>query len=432
MLIFNSFSEIIEFKNKHKKNSFKFNPPDLRSDNLIDYNDLDRLFEVILQIPYSSNADWIIYFIPPYQNNVDKKNILMVLDLDKVWGKLENLNLYLKASNLISGKNILGAHETDISMAYKEEIFKKLIDLSGRKVPLEWHQKRRAIRFGKNLALIGRWGQNGIRRYLPYLYLIGPILKGQDRYGFSYGIEMEARRNLSDAEKVKKLLSNDRSKEIFSMVMQGKANLSWEHFHKNMYSSPQYGKYLKWSPSSVVINGGVFTGAEIPLFTSHNPKKIYHIDPLGDVELNDYTRKFIRSNHFKTEHIFAKEFLSDKDDEKVFFSKGSQASVNPEGEHSVNGISLKGFYRKYGISKASIHKYDLEGAEALIFNELIEIMQNERSQLALSIYHRPNEYTEFPLALMENLTDYSFYIEHYSYEKHETILYCIPKEIERQ
>ena len=73
MLIFNSFSEIIEFKNKHKKNSFKFNPPDLRSDNLIDYNDLDRLFEVILQIPYSSNADWIIYFIPPYQNNVDKK-----------------------------------------------------------------------------------------------------------------------------------------------------------------------------------------------------------------------------------------------------------------------------------------------------------------------------------------------------------------------
>jgi len=74
----------------------------------------------------------------------------------------------------------------------------------------------------------------------------------------------------------------------------------------------------------------------------------------------------------------------------------------------------------------------LEGAEALIFNELIEIMQNERSQLALSIYHRPNEYTEFPLALMENLTDYSFYIEHYSYEKYETILYCIPKEIERQ
>ena len=122
--------------------------------------------------------------------------------------------------------------------------------------------------------------------------------------------------------------------------------------------------------------------------------------------------------------------LAKVDGEVIHYDKDEQVSIIKNGPHTTKGISLKGIYSKYNIGKATIHKYDLEGAEELIIDNLLEIMQEERSQLALSIYHRPNEYTSYPLLFMENLKDYSFYIEHYSYEKYETILFCIPKEIE--
>jgi len=40
-----------------------------------------------------------------------------------------------------------------------------------------------------------------------------------------------------------------------------------------------------------------------------------------------------------------------------------------------------------------------------------------------------DDYVDIPLKLMESLTDYKFYMHHYSYERWELILYCIPNEV---
>ena len=68
--------------------------------------------------------------------------------------------------------------------------------------------------------------------------------------------------------------------------------------------------------------------------------------------------------------------------------------------------------------------------------DLIRICEKFRPQLAISIYHTNHGKNKFPLTdivdiplrLTENLKNYSFFIDHYSFERFEMIFYCIPKE----
>lgn len=413
-----SFEDLIEYKKIHNKKNFCIDTEDLQIKELHEnFNNIEKFFEKLLNIPFNKNSDWIIHFTP--FSKIDKNNkydrTLFVLDLDLVWGKLFNAFKYAIVEDL------------DF---YSESAFKKLIDISNRKIALGPHELKLKISFRSHLVKFGRWRQQGFRKYIPFPFYVGKVLDGNNRYGFQYGIEMGSRRVMDDVNKVKQLLSNTRSREIYSIVMEKTADKSWKHFYDNLYAPSQYNHYLRWSPETVVVNGGIFTGAEIPMFSSFEPKKMYHIDPMGDSKLHEYTRRFVEDKNSKTEHIFVKEMLAKVDGEVIYYNKDEQVSIIENGPHTTKGISLKGIYSKYNIGKATIHKYDLEGAEELIIDNLLEIMQEERSQLALSIYHRPNEYTSYPLLFMENLKDYSFYIEHYSYEKYETILFCIPKEIE--
>jgi hypothetical protein len=76
-----------------------------------------------------------------------------------------------------------------------------------------------------------------------------------------------------------------------------------------------------------------------------------------------------------------------------------------------------------------------EGAERYMSKDLIKICDKFRPQLAISIYHTNYEENKFkltdlvdiPFELIQNLKDYDFYVGHYSYERWEMILYCIPK-----
>ena len=75
--------------------------------------------------------------------------------------------------------------------------------------------------------------------------------------------------------------------------------------------------------------------------------------------------------------------------------------------------------------------------EMNIFSELQPLIEKFRPQLAISIYHSDpkhqnpaiSDLIEMPLKLFKACNNYDFYIKNYSYERWETIMYCIPKEI---
>jgi FkbM family methyltransferase len=94
----------------------------------------------------------------------------------------------------------------------------------------------------------------------------------------------------------------------------------------------------------------------------------------------------------------------------------------------VECITLDEF-KKYQTNKIDFIKFDIEGAEMQALKGGIKTIINDRPQLAVSIYHSPEDFIEIPVFLMRNLENYKFYIGHYSTGVFETVLYCTPREL---
>jgi hypothetical protein len=58
----------------------------------------------------------------------------------------------------------------------------------------------------------------------------------------------------------------------------------------------------------------------------------------------------------------------------------------------------------------------------------METINRFRPQLAVSIYHKVDHIWDLPIFLMSRLPEYHFFIDIYSFERFEIILYCVPFE----
>ena len=224
-------------------------------------------------------------------------------------------------------------------------------------------------------------------------------------------------------KRVVEMLDDEQSKDIYTLTINGKAEDNWRKYFDTAHKNFQYSDYIQISEQDIVINCGIESGFEIQLFSLEKPKIIYNVDPCGSSQLSPIVKKFIKNTGVN--NIFI---------EKVLYMNDG---VPKEFKSSETTTLLK-IIDDYDISKINLIKSDIEGGERHMVDDLIEISEKFIPQLAISIYHtRSNTgdqfvldyYVDIPLKLMESLTDYKFYMHHYSYERWELILYCIPNEV---
>jgi len=125
--------------------------------------------------------------------------------------------------------------------------------------------------------------------------------------------------------------------------------------------------------------------------------------------------------------------------EKVIFEKSylySSKKVNLSKKINLNKITLKKIIKKYNLMKNIIIKSDIEGFELQLLDELKDIVPKYRPQLAISIYHFVSNVfpihshlVMIPKKLINICKNYKFFINHYTYNRRETVMYCIPNEI---
>lgn len=70
-------------------------------------------------------------------------------------------------------------------------------------------------------------------------------------------------------------------------------------------------------------------------------------------------------------------------------------------------------------------KMDIEGAELEALYGAQQIIQAYRPQLAICVYHKPNDIYDIPFYLKNLVPEYHFYLRHYSLCDLETVLYAI-------
>lgn len=72
-------------------------------------------------------------------------------------------------------------------------------------------------------------------------------------------------------------------------------------------------------------------------------------------------------------------------------------------------------------------KMDIEGAEQEALKGSREIIQTYSPNLAICLYHRPQDFWEIPLMIHEINPNYSMYLRVHEHMGLSTVLYCIPK-----
>jgi len=271
---------------------------------------------------------------------------------------------------------------------YNDEAFRRLIEVTGRKRAAE-------IRFRFGDYWMTTRSHRGLSSFFPKIKYIGDYIRHGRRYGLSYGYDFPFSRQ--EVRKVAKHL-NPPGDRIYTDWLLASPSRLWREWYDHICFRVQYVDQLTISPDSVILNFGIGTGFEIPYLQT--AKKIYHIDLDGDKYLDPYVRQFIQGAPEK--NVFIRASIS-----------------NPQDPLRI--------IDQYKIKRVDIVKADIEGSEDILVQGLAPVIQRDRPQLAISVYHHISHFIGLPLRLISMCRDYDFAFGHYSWEIYEGVFYCLPK-----
>jgi len=345
-------------------------------------------------------------FISPksYFKSKLKSKILLPINLDKFDGKIENLFIIneLKKKNL-SKLEIL---QSFLSMKGKKKIYfidKILMKLFRLKISKHY--------FYRNFYLIT------LKTMKKFKYVIkNGYFLGKSSYNCFF---FKSKKFIEDFKIVYSNLSDSESKKTYKTCIFGHPSTLFNLFVKKLKKNNQYFDYINLNTKSVVINCGVDKGYEIPEYLSFNIQHLYNIDPSGNKFLHPYVQTW--SDFFKKKITYINKALYD--DSNCYVHKNNQTT------------NLASIIKQHKINKIDLIKADIEGGEKKLIEELPDIVKNFRPQLSLAIYHVDDKMinrfchlTYLPKKLFQICKNYFFFIGHYTWDRRETIIYCIPKE----
>jgi len=365
-------------------------------------------FKIINEDQIENNKKHKLFTLDPeiYQKNILNFNInLFVISVDK--GASNFLSLYKYSSIYFSNKKL----------KYEEKNFKKFLLKFETRVKIKsfanfilsffnlfiYKTKIKKYSFKIEKSYSTKNGKILGKAYVNRYINPKPSLNFFEKYKF-----------------VKSNLKSKRSKRIYDMVAFSKPNKIWKHKYNQFFLNNQYFDYYKMPSQSVIINIGVDDGFEIPFFLSQNPDTLLNIDPTGREKLHKYVKFFVNQFKNQTKILFCEDYLYSNE---FVFNRNDKSICS----------NLKDIIKNYKLEKIDFIKSDIEGLEINLVGELENIVKKFRPILAISIYHLDKsnldinyQYVEIPYQLIKFCKNYNFELNHYTYHRSETIIYCIP------
>lgn len=207
--------------------------------------------------------------------------------------------------------------------------------------------------------------------------------------------------------------------------------LEWvRRFVERAFNHVQYFDHVRLAEDAVVVNCGLATGWEMPMLLAclNRGGKVYCIDPTGERYLASEPKAVIDGH--RDQVVVVEEALADFEGRVGGEIKGDMAFIGTGGG-DADGFSCTTLDRlvdRFGIDRIDLIKIDIEGSEAAALKGMSESIRRFRPQLAISVYHRPEDLWELPDFVLGLVDGYTTFVESYCYNRSETIAYLIPNE----
>jgi FkbM family methyltransferase len=115
----------------------------------------------------------------------------------------------------------------------------------------------------------------------------------------------------------------------------------------------------------------------------------------------------------------------------VDWGPGSRVSDDPKWRQSAQGkattITIDETLKLLGLNRLNFIKMDIEGSELAALKGGEASIRKYRPKLAISLYHRPEDFTDIPRYIDSLNLGYKFYLEHHTLYQNETVLFAVPQ-----
>lgn len=294
-------------------------------------------------------------------------------------------------------------------------------------------------RYGCSLVLISSTAFNIIKKQLINIGIKENNIYYFQPAGMSLNTESDLeyiKQNLQKYEEVYALLMDEKSKKIYSNILNYRItkNILWLEKMSDLIDEEER-QYFdtdileNYEFISGFVDAGAYTGDTIQKFFEYFPnwKGAYYS---FEAEQEIYQTMCENISNMKQKDLIEafNYAVWNKEGELRFdattYGKGEGSRISEEGI-VVKCCSLDEVLKDKEIS---FIKMDIEGAEAKALEGARDIIQRNRPILAICVYHKPEDFFEIPLLISRILEDeYEFYIRQYRYGQSETVLYAMPK-----
>lgn len=137
----------------------------------------------------------------------------------------------------------------------------------------------------------------------------------------------------------------------------------------------------------------------------------------------------LNSEHAKRVEIIPRALWNRSGEEITYALNGPATSLKKDshGTLRVPSLSIDDFVKEQGLPRLDFIKMDIEGAELKALRGAEQTLRTFRPRLAISLYHKDEDFVEIPQYLESLNLGYKFYLDHFTVYRSETILFADPQ-----
>ena len=190
-------------------------------------------------------------------------------------------------------------------------------------------------------------------------------------------------------------------------------------------SAPMYFRkdILRPVENEVFIDGGGYAGDSIVAMAAfwgkNRWKRIYSWEP--DRKNRGRLAKTCEDHRFENVEIIPLGMWSERTQLRFDMQGTVDSSVSETGDSVIDVDTID---HLCSGEKVTFIKMDIEGSERQALRGAEMVIRRDRPKLAISIYHRPEDYYEIPFMIKEMVPEYKLYIRHHKFNKNDTVLYA--------